>query len=284
MDALAYDLKRLCDHSRQGSIATQANRRRMLAQMAEDLKGFKLPAARSIKPKHIEFLVAKWQAEGITPATQKNRMATIRWWCGAVNKASIANRDNEEYGIAPREKARPRGKVLERERLMRIACPFSRASLVLMEQFGLRREEALKFRVAWADKGDHLELKPSWTKGGRGRVIPITTSQQRAVLDRLHQVTGSGSLIPEGRNYKQHMKAFENACRGVGIMNVHGIRHGWAQRRYQDLTGWAAPAAGGPTRDEMSARQKNADYEARMRLTHELGHGRVAVTSVYLGE
>jgi hypothetical protein len=39
-------------------------------------------------------------------------------------------------------------------------------------------------------------LKGSWTKGGRPRTVPITTPEQRAVLDAAHRLAGSGSLIP----------------------------------------------------------------------------------------
>ena len=31
----------------------------------------------------------------------------------------------------------------------------------------------------WADRGGHLHLKASWTKGGRERTLPIRTREQR---------------------------------------------------------------------------------------------------------
>ena len=37
-------------------------------------------------------------------------------------------------------------------------------SLELQQAFGLRREEAIKFIPSFADRGDHLVLKASWTK------------------------------------------------------------------------------------------------------------------------
>ena len=48
-------------------------------------------------------------------------------------------------------------------------------SLELQSAFGLRREEAIKFAPRYADKGDHLLLKASWTKGGKARTIPVRT-------------------------------------------------------------------------------------------------------------
>jgi hypothetical protein len=56
--------------------------------------------------------------------------------------------------------------------------------------------EAIKFASSYADKGDHLLLKASWTKGGQPQAIPVRTEAQRSVLDRAHRSAGGGSLIP----------------------------------------------------------------------------------------
>jgi integrase len=66
-------------------------------------------------------------------------------------------------------------------------------SLRLQAAFGLRREEAIKIQPRWADRGDHLQLKASWTKGGRERTVPIRTAAQRALLEQAKQLAGSGS-------------------------------------------------------------------------------------------
>jgi hypothetical protein len=69
------------------------------------------------------------------------------------------------------------------DKLVRVTDAYVRISLELQREFGLRREEATKFQPRYADQGDHLRIKGSWTKGGRERVIPITTAEQRATLD-----------------------------------------------------------------------------------------------------
>ena len=53
--------------------------------------------------------------------------------------------------------------------------PFDRGpgTIALQAAFGLRRGESIKIRPGWADRGDELVLKDSWTKGGRAREIPI---------------------------------------------------------------------------------------------------------------
>jgi hypothetical protein len=57
-----YRLKELCRHNRDGSYATQTNRERMLA-LPDHLRalGFRGMNARSLKPKHVEALIERWQ-------------------------------------------------------------------------------------------------------------------------------------------------------------------------------------------------------------------------------
>jgi hypothetical protein len=64
---------------------------------------------------------------------------------------------------------------------------------------------------------------------------------------------------------------------------MHGLRHAYAQDRFLELTGFAAPAAGGPHREALTPAQREADYDARLIISAELGHGREAITAVYLG-
>ncbi len=64
---------------------------------------------------------------------------------------------------------------------------------------------------------------------------------------------------------------------------MHGLRHAYAQRRYEELTGWKAPAAGGPVTRALSPGQKVIDRHARQTISQELGHEREQITSVYLG-
>ena len=64
---------------------------------------------------------------------------------------------------------------------------------------------------------------------------------------------------------------------------MHGIRHYYAQARYEQLTSWACPARGGPTSKQLSAEQKAIDHAVRLTLSRELGHEREQIAAVYLG-
>jgi len=61
------------------------------------------------------------------------------------------------------------------------------------------------------------------------------------------------------------------------------IDHAYAQRRYFELTGQKAPAAGGPRSKDLAPDQKSVDREARLSISRELGHDREQITAVYLG-
>jgi integrase len=156
-------------------------------------------------------------------------------------------------------------------------------SLALQQAFGLRREEAIKFMPGYANQGDHLILKASWTKGGKARTVPIRTAEQRQLLDRTHKLAGRGSLIPGSRSYVQQLRIYEGQTLRAGLSQLHGLRHAYAQQRYVELTGWKAPAAGGPLSKTLTPEQRDQDREVRLIISKELGHEREQITAVYLG-
>lgn len=92
MDDLTYTLRQLCLRNRDGSHATQADRQRSLALAARQLReaGFRQMRATSLKGKHVEALLQRWQTEGLSAGTLKNRMAHLRWWAEKVGKAPAA--------------------------------------------------------------------------------------------------------------------------------------------------------------------------------------------------
>ena len=247
-------------------------------------QGYRKMTPQSLKPKHIEALVKLWFGQELSVGTIKNRMAVIRWWAHKVNKQNVVARSNEHYGIPDRRFITDASKArsVTQEQLAKVRDEHVRMSLELQQAFGLRREEAMKFQPSFADRGDHLVLKASWTKGGRERTLPIRTEAQRDVLNRARRLAGFGSLIPSNRNYVHQMRVYEgNTCR-AGLSKMHGLRHAYAQNRYEELTGWKAPAAGGPDTRSLTPEQREIDKKARLLISQELGHEREQITAVYL--
>lgn len=287
MDDLCYELVRMCRHNRDGSFGTQQNRQRGLTAMAVDLKrlGYKLPGATSLKPKHVDALLELWRGNDLDDASIRNRLTWLRWWAGHAGKPGVVERGNAAYGLAAHAHTQiNRARTLEPDKLNAIACPYIRASLLLQSAFGLRREEAIKFRPSYAIQQNRIVLKSSWTKGGRARTIPIGTRDQHdALLNVQRLIAGDGSLIPANLTYAEQLKRYEYHTLEAGLRNTHGLRHAYAQRRYQELTGWACPLAGGKLRKDMTEAERERDRSARLQISGELGHARLSITNVYLG-
>ena len=288
MRELNYQLKQLCRRNRDGSYRTQADRERQLTLIANQLRalGYRKMSAQSLKPKHVEALVKHWQEGDLSVGAIKNRLTVIRWWAQKVNRQNVVARSNDHYGIPDRQFVTnlSKAQMVTAPDLEKVRDQHVRMSLELQQAFGLRREEAMKFQPSYADRGDHIALKESWTKGGKSRVIPLRSEAQRAVLNRAGLLAGKGSLIPSSRNYRQQLRIYERHTANAGLSKMHGLRHAYAQQRYHELTGWLAPAAGGPTIKTLTQEQKTIDRQARLTISQELGHEREQITSIYLGK
>lgn len=287
MKKLNFELKNLCRRNRDGSHSTQATRHETLQQLAGELDklGFQHMGVTSLKPKHVEALVKNWKERGIAAGTMKNRMATLRWWADKAGAKGAVAASNDFYGIDRRIHVTNVNKATTAPETFkeRIFDAHVRASVELQAVFGLRREESIKFSPSYADRGDHIVLKHSWTKGGKSRVMPVRTLEQRAALDQARKVAGAGSLIPAQLQYVDQLDVYKGQVAAAGLSKLHGLRHAYAQARYLDLTGRAAPAAGGKTSQELTAEEKAVDRAARLQISEELGHEREQITAVYLG-
>jgi hypothetical protein len=287
MRDLNHDFKQLGQRNRDGSFSTQATREAVLTLVANQLHegGFRHLRAAGFATRHVDHLVERWSAEGLSPGTLKNRMAALRWLAEKIGKDNIVARGNDHYDIPERQHVTnvSKAQVLDADKLQAVTDPFTALSLQLQAAFGLRREESLKLQPGWADRGDVLCLKASWTKGGKEREILIATAAQRALLDQAKTFAGSGSLIPVDKSYKQQLERFKAQTAKAEIDRVHGLRHQYAQARYLELAGWKAPAAGGPTSKQLTPGQKTLDRQVRLAISRELGHEREQITAVYLG-
>ena len=118
---------------------------------------------------------------------------------------------------------------------------------------------------------------------GRAREIPIRTEAQRELLDKAQALAGKGSLIPAEKDYKAQKNRYEGQCIRAGLCKMHGLRHAYAQRRFEEIAGFPAPLAGGPSRAALKNDQRALDKKARAVISGELGHNREQITVTYLG-
>jgi site-specific recombinase XerC len=267
-----------------GAYATRADRRQMLMSTAGELValGYKIASVQQLKRKHVVALTESWQTKNLNNGTIKNRVAALRRLAVMINKPEIIP-SNADLHIGRRQSVGIQNRAVFNPDLTGITDPGVRISLELQRCFGLRREESLKIKPMIADRGEQLVLLGSWCKGNRPRKIPIRTPEQQYWLNEAKQFVQQPdrSLIPAGKSYIRHRYGYDKQCQKIGIRS-HSLRHAYAQQRYRELTGWDAPIAGGPSTQELDVAQRQQDIQARMILTEELGHSRIAITKNYL--
>ena len=290
MRKLAWQLKILGERNRDGSRTTQHQRALILSLIAEQLwqMGFRDLEYDGLGGRHINRLIARWHEQGLSAGTMKNRLSALRWWAQKIGRGHILSKSNDDYGIARRQYVTnvSKGIALTEESLEKITCPYVRWSLILQRDFGLRKAEAILFRpsYAWTPRDKHfIHLKPSWTKGGRPRSVPVRTETQRETLAGVAAFCGLDSLIPRGLKFYEQRGRYEYQTRKAGLSALHGLRHAYAQQRFFDMTGQPCPALGGKRRRDMTSHERAVDDAVRLDISEELGHSRVDITTIYLG-
>ncbi|MCY3628368.1 MAG: integrase domain-containing protein [Gammaproteobacteria bacterium] len=288
MRQLEYEFKEMLRNNRDGSYGTQVQRKASLLRIARDLRelGFNQMNVHALKRKHVIALVKHWQELGISAGSQKNLLVFVRWWARKVGKYELLPEENDSLCI-PKRMLIPdssKAQYLSKDTLDQISDERIRLSIELQQEFGLRRQESLLFQPSYADQQDHLAMKGSWTKGGRPRTIPLITKYQRVLVDRTRKIAGGGSMIPSQLSYKQWFDRYISELKKQNLYNLHGLRHGYAQRRYRVLTGWPSPFENGPKFNDMTEEQRKIDEHARLQVSQELGHNRISITDVYLGK
>jgi integrase len=159
------------------------------------------------------------------------------------------------------------------------------AVVELARELGLRSKEAslLDARAALREAEARGAITVSeGTKGGREREVPVTSERQ---LDALrHAAAAQGrdhALIPADQTWRAWREGALRDAREVVQEHtgggLHDLRASYACERYSDLTGHAAPVAGGVIED------RAADREARLTIAEEMGHGRIDVVAEYVG-
>ncbi|MEF3193637.1 MAG: hypothetical protein K6346_05455, partial [Halothiobacillaceae bacterium] len=88
------------------------------------------------------------------------------------------------------------------------------------------------------------------------------------------------SMIPAEKTWHEwrqtDLRELRESLQNHGVDRLHDLRAAYAVERFSELTGHAAPIAGGHV-------DLQADREALQQLAEELGHGRIDVLSEYLG-
>ena len=157
------------------------------------------------------------------------------------------------------------------------------ASLAL--ELGLRSKEASLINAKKALKEateKRIVAIEAGTKGGRDREVPIVHSRQIEALRSAAEIQAAHySLVPTEQTWAQfregELRDGRELLKKNGVAGYHELRAAYAAERYADLTGYNAPVNGGKIED------KEVDFDSRLKISNELGHGRAEVLNAYVG-
>ena len=117
-----------------------------------------------------------------------------------------------------------------------------------------------------------------------GRVQAITNREPYyAVWDSTNAVDGPHELVVRAVGAREVLVRLNVTLRNKAVALAAGRGNPYDLGRYRELTGWQAPAAGGPRARDLTPSEREADREARLTISAELGHEREQITVVYLG-
>lgn len=280
---------------------------RFFKELRQDLEVRYFIDPRSLAGRHVSHAVKLWIARGLSPGTIQNYLSILRVFSGWIGKPGMVETPTA-YVMDPTLVKRTYAAQDDRgwssagvdlpDTLVRIDYLDVRvgAQLRMCGAFGLRVKESIMCRphhcevdgsvlaiTEW-EYERYLEVKRG-TKGGRLRHVPIDSELKRAVLEHARAVVlqQHESLANPTLTLKQAYHRFYNVLRNCGVtrdelgVTAHGLRHEYANDVYERAAGAVAPLRGGPPVS------KDVDDEARLKVSHELGHGRKSISSAYLG-
>ncbi|WP_373975511.1 integrase domain-containing protein [Chitinibacter sp. SCUT-21] len=281
------------------SHKTKEIREQTIVQAYRQLKqdGFAIKDIRNIKPKHINHLIGVWQKNNLSVATMHSRLSILRVFCEWLGKSGmippaaklLPEHQAKRSYVAEKDKSWTAHEI-DPEQLIRQIQQFDlyvAMQLEVIQAFGLRRKEAICFKPWQVEtpEGDAIRIY-SGTKGGRPRMIPIDTPQKRAVIEAAKAFVPhkQAHIADPDKTLKQNIARFGYVMLRFGITKeasgatAHGLRHQYANDRFEEFTGNTTPVRGG------DGRVDEAINEARYRVSEELGHSRIKITNSYYGK
>jgi integrase len=294
-------------HDRKGGVkrdcasVTRDDREAILLLAFAELAmlGYKLKSPTGIREKHLHALAAHWEQKGLSAQTIHKRFSTLRVFDGWIGKQGLVGDLDEYFGDSQAIK-RTSISILNKEweaNGVKVAALIEQATalderfglyLSLQHQFGLRVKEAINLRP-FHNNFDETALQVSeGSKGGRPRLVPIETAEQREVVEWAKRVAAksrSGRIRWPDRSWLQAQNRFYGLMKRIGAtkadlgITAHGLRHGDAQRQYRKVTGHPTPVEGGALGRIDWGTHKMGVIKVSVRL----GHNRSDVLGYYGG-
>lgn len=293
----AYGRIRSNDFQAKASEITYKNRLDVVRSTFIDLRASRnIKTLSQIRPRLLPAMFELWAKRGVQARARINYYNTMRWFwrvCGLeIPPIKHYEKVPGEYTInrtAETDKSWSGNGLDVQEILRKIEeiDPVAGRLALAMQTFGLRLKESICLQPNEAHKCDSLHLTKG-TKSGRPRQLEFLSFRDdehyRNVIASLKgQVPPEAHLAWQNRTLKQAKDRMYYIARQVGLthnqlgVTWHGLRHEWAIKQLEDLTGQAAPVRGGIAIDYKSL------SAARRKVSEGLGHHRVKITGAYYG-
>jgi integrase len=249
---------------------------------------------RNLGNRQVAFMVGRWVARGLEPGTIQLFLSYLRTfveWIGHSGMVLSAAEYVDDPARITRSFAAVEDKswsahgVIPDAKIAEVSAfdAYVGCQLLMALRYNMRVREAIMCIPHAAEIDGQLEIKRG-TKGGRQRFVPIDTPEKRAALEAAKALVASGAHLGRpGRTLKQNLRRFRYVMQRFGItkadlgVTAHGLRHEYANDRYQQFAGTPSPVRGG------APIEREADRTARLRVAEELGHSRGSISSAYLG-
>jgi integrase len=269
--------------------------------------GHKVQDPRNLGTRHIEIVVKYWWygPRRLKPKTMETYLNRLRVVCNKINKRGmvktlrhylpeVAAEDLVVSTVATKSKSWNEAGVDIRAKIEEADGLDWRFGIMIrvMLAFGLRRKEVLTCHPSNSVGGGIVwRINPGEGKGGRPRVIVITTQLQRDVIKFMESKLQKGERlrwkktprgldcnIERGENlYKSRMKQLGMTLRESGVTG-HGLRAQYAENDALRL-GLVPPTLGG-NGGELPKQDRDV---IRSVVAENLGHSRPSVTRSYYG-
>lgn len=284
---------------RDASLSTQRLYAKRLGSCVRELYSLniKIQKLSELSRKHIVRLTALWEQDQRSASTMANKVTVLRRFGTWIGKPDLCpalpdllsdpNRAKRHYSALTSKAISARN--IDPEMLFQDMDKHSLVTglqLRLQLAFGLRVQETVMFKPFASDRGKELFVMDG-TKGGKARLIPITTPEQRRLIDEAKVMASANAkgILSDSpkRKLQQSVWRYYYLCKKIGLTQKdlgctsHGLRHEFANNVYRDITGTESPVNGG---QRLPA---HIDHAAQLEVSQVLGHARRSITSAYLG-
>ncbi|MDO9345248.1 MAG: integrase domain-containing protein [Pseudomonas sp.] len=236
----------------------------------------------------------------IGTATAQNRLSSVNQTMAALRGDQYVKVPSPSDALGMQRTTvrttAPQGQA--HEQVMRIVealreqHPRAAAIALLARATGMRLREAILADLPRlnreAEQYGKINIQDG-TKGGRsGASAPRWITVNDYIRDALafaHQVSpdGSRNLLAPNESYLNFQQRIVRLARDIlhkhYLKGFHELRAAYACERYEQITHHLAPTNSGRCR----RLDPHLDREARLKISYELGHGRIDVVSAYIG-